>query len=337
VVAGFHPAVVASDEALAAIDRESAAASALATQLESDRVAHRPWGAVWSLLFAFFTLGLVPALLWHDRFRDFVGEERQRLRRFADWMRLRSSRPETMDLRVAADDLSVRPLLSMLSFACVLGVILFFAVDLNTYGPTDSNPIHRVVSVTYSYRPPPLPWRPPLTQSQRLFGAWGIGLTIAYLFHWLQVQAHAGDVRRIARSANSIFRAEGVPRVPLPRVGVRLSLLWIAAAAFLTTKGAWWGIAMALSGAAQQYYMNGESLRLRRALAARVREMARLPVVSEEGTISVRSPSPRRCPHVRCLAIVPDIARFCPRCGHNLSARTMTTMPAYATRDAESI
>jgi hypothetical protein len=159
------------------------------------------------------------------------------------------------------------------------------------------------------------------SDAQRLFTAWCVGLSAAYLFHWVQVQAHASDVRRFVRYTNDVLRYQGIPRVPVPRIGIGLSILWLVAAAVLTTQGAWWGLAVALSGAAQQRYMGEESRRLRRTLAARVREMARLP--QDTGTTTAHAETSasvtRRCPHVRCLAALPTRARFCPRCGHNVN------------------
>jgi hypothetical protein len=171
-----------------------------------------------------------------------------------------------------------------------------------------------VLAHTYRFDAP-ASWEPPLSQGQRLYGAWCIGLSVAYLFHWLQVQAHASDVRRFVRYANRIFRAAEVPRVPAPRVGIGLAPLWLIAGAILASKGAWWGLALAITGAAQHRYMSGQSLRLRRALAARVRELANLPATEDARAAGTRR---RRCPHVRCLASMPVDARFCPRCGHNL-------------------
>lgn len=286
----------------------------------------KPGGAAGSLVAAFLSLGALPVLLWHDRFRDFVDEERHHLRRFADWLRLHSSRPETMDLRVAGEDLGCRPLLSALSILSVVSVLVLFVASLGEGRPL----IDEVIRHTYGFQNS-RPWAVPLSDAQRLFAAWGIGIAAAYLFHWVQVQAHASDVRRFVRYTNRILRAERVARVPVPRIGIGLGFLWLIAAALLATKGAWWGIALALSGAAQQRYMREESGRLRRALAARVRELSGLP-----------GPAPRtgaaatgRCPHVRCLAPLPSHARFCSRCGHHIDPQARRESLAAPPRVAE--
>jgi hypothetical protein len=279
----------------------------------------KPAGAVGSLLAAFVSLGGLPVLLWHDRFRDFVDEERHHLRRFADWMRLHSARPETMNLRVAGEDLGCRPLLSALSVLSVVAVLVLFVASLGpaasvSRGDAADSLVNRVLDHTYRF-PNSEAWQFPLSAAQRLFAAWGIGIAAAYLFHWVQVQAHVSDVRRFVSYANRIFQAQGVQRVPVPRAGVGLGVLWLVAGALLASRGAYWGLALAVAGAAQQRYMTGESPRLRRALAARVRELARLP--ESAGVAAARQTGPR-CPHVRCLALLPRAARFCPRCGHNV-------------------
>ena len=277
----------------------------------------KPWGAFGSLVVAFLSLGALPVLLWHDRFRDFVDDERHHLRRFGDWLRLHSTRPETMDLRVAGEELSCRPLLSALSILSVVAVVILFAVQLGN----DGRPvIEQIFSHTYGFDTTRMTGLAP-SDAQRLFTAWCVGVSAAYLFHWVQVQAHAFDVARFVRHANSIFRHEGIPRVPVPRIGIGLSFLWLVAAAVLTTQGAWWGLALALSGAAQQRYMVEASRRLRRTLASRVREMARLPHEPGSAHAEIEMPASltRRCPHVRCLASLPTQARFCPRCGHNVN------------------
>ena len=306
----FHPAALPAPDAPVGGDD---LARTLLQGLERPDPRLKPWGAFASLVAAFVSLGALPVLLWHDRFRDFVDEERHHLRRFGDWLRLHSARPETMDLRVAGEDLGCRPLLSALSILSVVSVLVLFVANLGDGGPL----IDEVVRHTYGFRNDQC-WQSPLTDGQRLFAAWGIGISAAYLFHWVQVQAHASDVRRFVGYANRVLRAEGVPRVPVPHVGVGLGLLWLVAAALLATKGAWWGLALALAGAAQQRYMREESGRLRRALAARVREIARLPAGAVTANAARGATSDRRCPHVRCLAPLPAHSRFCPRCGHNV-------------------
>ena len=273
----------------------------------------KPWGAFASVAAAFVSLGALPVLLWHDRFRDFVDDERHHLRRFGDWLRLHSTRPETMDLRVAGEDLGCRPLLSALSILSVVAVVVLFAAHLVEGRPL----VEQVLAHTIQFNAS-RPFGVPPCDAHRLYLAWCVGLSAAYLFHWVQVQAHASDVRRFVRHANQVLHAQGMSRVATPRAGVGLGVLWLAGAALLATQGAWWALALALSGAAQQRYMRVESGRLRRALAARVREMARLPAAAAE---HVMRPAPgtagRRCPHVRCLAVLPGGARYCPRCGHD--------------------
>jgi hypothetical protein len=305
----FHPVDAPPHEADADLART------LLNGLERPDPRLKPWGALASLAAAFLSLGALPVLLWHDRFRDFVDDERHHLRRFGDWLRLHSTRPETMDLRVAGEDLGCRPLLSALSILSVVAVVVLFAGQL----VEGRSLVEQVLAHTYHFDTS-RPFGLPPSDAHRLFAAWCIGLSAAYLFHWVQVQAHASDVRRFVRYANQVLRAHGLSRVPTPRAGLGLGFLWLVGAALLTTQGAWWGPALALSGAAQQRYMREESGRVRRALAARVREMARLPDAAERAATPVPATAPtRRCPHVRCLAVLPGGARFCPRCGHDVN------------------
>src|SRR3954449_2623630 len=107
---GFHPTSNESSNRLPDGGNGSQSladplAQSLLRDLELGEETPRPTGAFFATILGFFSLGALPVLLWHDRFRDFVEDERHRLRRFADWLRLHSSRPETMDLRLSADDL----------------------------------------------------------------------------------------------------------------------------------------------------------------------------------------------------------------------------------------
>jgi hypothetical protein len=313
---GFHPNSFPSERPAPGdggpVGGADPLAQALLRDLELGEQSPRPWGACMSLLVGVFSLGALPVLLWHDRFRDFVEDERHRLRRFADWLRLRSSRPETMDLRVSADDLGTRPLLSTLSILSVIALIVLFATQVTGTRPL----IQQLVGFTYRFNYH-REWVAPLTDGQRLFAAWSIGLSVAYLFHWLQVRAHTSDIRRFVGHANKVLLHAGVQPVPAPRRGLWLGFLWVFAGAFLASKGAWWGFALALSGASQQRYMCTDSLRLRRALAGGVRLRAYLPGATTPGARTTAQ-SDNRCPHVRCLAPVPNGARFCPRCGHRM-------------------
>jgi hypothetical protein len=318
VESGFHPNLSTSDRfpgdgggPFVTPANVDPLAQALLRDLELGEQSPRPWGAVLTVFVGFFSLGTVPVLLWHDRFRDFVEDERHRLRRFADWLRLRSSRPETMDLRVTGDELGARPLLSTLSILSVVALIVLFATQL-----TGSRPfVQQLLSFTYQF-PRHREWNFPLTDGQQLFAAWSIGLSVAYLFHWLQVRAHVSDIRRFVGHANTVLRHAGVQPVPPPRRGMWLGFLWVIAAAFLASKGAWWGLALALSGASQHRYMCTDSHRVRRALASRVRQLAHLPGAVPAPRTTSRTDN--RCPHVRCLAPVPSGARFCHRCGHRM-------------------
>lgn len=301
----FRPVDVPSREGG---DGADGVARALVQGLERPDPRLKPWGALGSLVAGFLSLGAAPILLWHDRFRDFVDEERRQLRRFADWLRLHSARPETMDLRVAGEDLGCRPLLSALSILSVVAVLVVFVASLGEGRAV----IEEVVRHTYGFQNHE-DWTLPLSGPQRLFAAWTIGISAAYLFHWVQVQAHAADVRRFVRYANRILKAEGMARVPVPRVGIGLSFLWLVAAIVLASQGAFWAPALAVAGGAQQRYMAGESVRVRRALAARLRELHRIDALPARAATSGR-----RCPHVRCLAPLPVQSRFCPRCGHNV-------------------
>lgn len=291
----------------------------LLNELRRGEPVSRAPGPVTSAVLGFLTLGVLPVLMWHDRFRDFVDDERQRLRRFAEWARLRSSRPETMDLRAAGEDLGTRPVLSALSMLSVVGVVILFAAQLTGADETGRSLVQRVLAHTYRFQTS-REWAFPLSDHQVLFTVWSVGLSVAYLFHWLQLQAYASDVRRFLRHANSLFRSAGMLPVPLPRAGVGLRFVWLIAGALLASKGAWWGLAMVLSGAAQQRYMGRESARVSRVLAQRVAEMEGLPA-TELARTGVHA---RRCPHARCYAALPAGAHFCPRCGHKLAGVTAT-------------
>ena len=144
----------------------------------------------------------------------------------------------------------------------------------------------------------------------RMHLAWTIGLSIAYGLHWLAVQLYARDVRRVARAFNAITTREGMGSVKLPPLGVGISLGWLAAGAALWLFGAWWGVGLALAGAAHQRLAERSVPRLREQMAETLRTilLIRRPGMPMAGLRP-------KCGNPKCGARVPPVANFCPRCG----------------------
>lgn len=290
----------------------------LVHDLEHTNQSPRPWGAVFSCIVAFFSLGALPVLLWHDRFREFAEAERRLFNRFVDWVRKTSDRPETFFLRSGDDALKTRPLLSLMLLGCVVGVIAMFGLQLSNAG-NDRPVIDQLLLWTYRFQPL-RHWHPPASSAQRIHMLWMVGISLAYIIHFLQVQAHVSDVRQMAKQVNCLLGSSASNSLPQLK-GLEIRFLWIIGSLLFAARGVWWGIPLALCGAAQQQYMRTESARIRRSLAARIRTIAGFPAVPDKNTVA------RRCAQARCLAMLPPGARFCPRCGHD-SDNGVTYVPS---------
>jgi hypothetical protein len=264
------------------------------------------------------TLGLGPAVGWATSFGRFVAAEREQFTRFADWLRRHSIRPEADAVRAAAAAMGVHPLLTALPAAAVAGMFaVFSAFGINELsGVLRHTYLFPLLSPKYVYN-----WSWP-------FIAWNAGLALAYLSQCLVIFLHRLDVQRFVSCFNELARVEGLSPIRLspPQRTVPGSLL-VSLILFL---GPEWllvtmvllffchapsGLALALTGVERSYYLRAIDPAVRTALAQRVTDMVLLRKRHTSPTLRVFG----RCRRDGCGAPLPELARFCPRCGLTLS------------------
>jgi hypothetical protein len=265
---------------------------------------HYSWGVITTLVLGLGSLGVLPLLRWTRFFWQYVRLERQQLWHLAEWLRLQTAHPDADALPDQAETIRWRGVLAAAAWVWVGAVVLFFATRLWH----DPFAVRMLFDSTLGARGGTAP-----LYRQDLFFAWTIGLSVAYALHWLQVQLHAGDVRRFVEKFNRVAAWEGVEPLARPRLGVGAQPLWMFAAAGMVVAGAAWGLPLMLAGAAQRRYISRMSARVRAEAADRVRTilLLRRPVM--------RVPPFARptilCRGERCRAPIPLLANFCARCG----------------------
>ena len=298
---------------------------------------------------AVITFGLYPAVIWPLRFRQVIDAERMRLGRLAQWLESRDGfdgfdkltagrltaggHPDAPRLRLAADAIRFRPLLYLIGFAsCAAWIVLFFACG-GTLFPRHS----LLIDSTYWFHPVLLSdelWfrqflhyrghAPLRVVRTALYTGWVAALSLAFVAHWLQVQLHAGSVRRFLDGFNKIAIHEGLSPVFLLPVGSGLRPMWVLGAIVMAWMNAPWGIPLMLAGSVQRRYVARVGPEMRNALATRMREMTLLPRPAPVPTPPAPRPARaaaaadtrRRCTTEGCRLPLPAGARFCPRCGH---------------------
>jgi hypothetical protein len=267
------------------------------------------WGVVRTIFLSIVTLGLLPLISWPRRFRDLVMMEQQQFWHLAEWLRLRNGGEEAQRLRKLAERMRFRWELWALSLLCIGGIIFVFASQLH-WGLT----LRDVLASTYGFgRGRHGDTGLPYDVAQRMFAAWTVGLFLAYMIHWVQIQWRALDVERFVRQYNRLALMEGLRAIDVPRVGWGGRPLWMAGAVLLVLFGALWGIPLMLAGAVQRNYAGQAVPRVREGLAHGVRDMLVGRRPAEAVPVPVRLL--QRCGTERCAAPLPYGAKYCPRCG----------------------
>ena len=274
------------------------------------------WGVVKSLVLATFSFGVLPLLSWIHNFRRFAVAEQQQFLHLAQWVRQNSDHQLARQLENDAADLSPRGLLTFVSIFALLFAALSIAFDISRI---NVEPFDAILAGTYGLnRAQVLDFRVyPIPNARHIFDAWFYGLTIAYGFHWLQLQLHAQDVKRFVSRFSQIAKAEGVNGVRAESLGPPISPVWFAAAVVLFKFGAPWGVAAMLAGAAQRRYITTTSRNTRADVAHRLRALL---MRKRPSTIAAAAaPMPvylrERCVEPRCRAEILRAVNFCPRCG----------------------
>jgi len=270
----------------------------------------RPWGVIKTAVLSFFTLGLLPLLCWPRRMRNFMQAEQQQLWQLAEWMRLRTGKPEALVLRdESARDLAPGPLSGAIQIVvAVMAVVAFvhLAADRSfdfprLWGGAWGVRFHGRVG--FFYEPYWAFWR-----------QWSLLLSAGYLVYWLSVCHHAGMLEQYVEKFNALTAAEGIQPVRVAGVGLGINLAWGIFALIGLSRGAIWMIPLALAGVVQARYVWVTSRETRAALADRVRIMLQ----SSRPVLDVRTTpraSSRPCVNEKCGAPLRAGAAFCPRCG----------------------
>jgi hypothetical protein len=274
--------------AAAPVDRNQFATAILRSFSRSyhDRLS---WGVGKTMLLGALSLGIVPALVWPRRFRDYVTVERQQLWHWATWLSWESKTPEAAQLVSEVESIRARgyPLFSLLILGCVA-----FAI----FG---QNPI------SFSY-------------DSRSLVVWNVVLGCAFLAHMSRIVSHEDAVRRVVDRFNAFARSGQVPPVQLPPRSYHTFVPWMILGFMGCLVGAVWAIPMALAGAMHRRYINETSRHLRDEAAARVRQLMEHDLDDAE---SLQFPR-KSCRRPQCRARIRENARFCPRCGIAVTAKS---------------
>lgn len=264
------------------------------------------WGAFKTFLLGVASFGLLPILIWPRRFGDFVTTEQHQLWHLAEWLRLRTGNPQAVALRDRVDRIAAISALTYLSWFIIATVAAVIASHLWN---TAANLPDDLLNLTYLF-----PEQADRSRQQlNVYLVWMIGVSAAYLLHWIQVQAHVRNVRRVVKIFNRLALTEGIATIKLRDAGAGLRPLWLLAAVPLVSFGVFWGVPMMLAGALHKRYVLIVSTDLRSELAFRVRAL----LLAQRPRMRVPRPPRLRmnCPSELCRNAVPETANFCPRCG----------------------
>ncbi len=290
---------------------------------------------------ALFTFGLLPILSWSTFFDRFAIAERQQLWHFCQWLRLRTGNPDLDPLIKRANVLGRRPVLRVLTNLLAIGTIVITTLRLHAFiddparsaaaplnhswlrmlivatwqhGQMAIYPIHWLSRIRYA----PFVSLPVINELASIALLWNIGLSLAYISHWLRVQLHGNDVRRLIDQLNIAAPNEALLISPIRPAGVGFGwgLPWLIAAGGLMAAGGIWGLPMAIAGCVHRRYIRRISVGNRLALAGWMRQLLlqQRPVVDVPVPYYLR----RLCQRAGCRAAASPTARFCRRCGEAL-------------------
>lgn len=271
------------------------------------------WGVFKTFTISLATFGVAPLLAWTKHLNDMIRYHRTQLWHLAEWTRLQTGHPDAAALAAAADAISTRRLLGV---TVLLWAGLAAALVAAQVAGAESL-LDPLIATTYRFDLTP-PQQALASSTGVAFIAWTLGLTSAYMLHWLRLQLHVADVRRFTEKFNRILEWEGVPPVASPRVGPGVRPMWIAGAILLALINAIWGVPMMLAGAAQRRYITDIAAGNRAALAERVNLMLALRRPSVQRSRLEIGPR-QACREKLCRTELPPGASFCPRCGTRLT------------------
>ena len=284
-----------------------------------------PWGLIKTIIFGSLSFGLLPLLVWPNRFKKFVACEQQQLWHLAEWLRLHTGRPRATELR----DWTQRELnatsgtttLAVLCglFAVFAGFNLLHHADLATLYGT-AYPLIIPHGRIYWYLHDTI-WFPryPRGFYGDFWGLWTLLISAGFIVDWFQVCRQAGALAEFTDKFNVIMAEEGIAPVQARGVGIGFSPLWALTAVVFVAGGALWAIPMAFAGVVHLRYVRKTSRRTRSEFAQAVRTM----LTNRRPALLVRQPPSLAkaqnwrpaCGNEKCKAFLPAGATYCPRCG----------------------
>ena len=274
------------------------------------------------------TFGLVPVFQLRRQFAGYIAYEAQQLWHLAEWLRTRSGGDEAAGLaeharRMRHVDRSGG--LWAVVTICVIAAFVLFVPPLGEF-----NGIGGMVDLTYRFLRSPRAWGSPTAAAQ--FVVWNVGLSLAFLAHWLRVRLHVAEMGELVDRFNAVARREGVAPIDRPTQGLGLEGAWLVGAAVLTMLGAVWAVPLALAGASQRRYINETAGRMR----SQVLERMRLILLNRRPAVAVPNYllHDRRCGNALCRALLRAGAAFCQRCGASAGGAAATTAASAASEVA---
>jgi hypothetical protein len=259
-------------------------------------------GTFKTVVLGLVTFGFLPLLLSRRRWLQQMEIERHLVSDALDVLPLSAS--EINDLRRDSARLNQQWFAAVLIGLSLVAVIWFFLLWLGQ----ENFSIPVLLASTYKFHPRMLgnyyPWK------RDLYIAWTLGLSLAYLAQWAAVQWHVTRMQHLAKKLNPLLQTRGRAPIPMPQIGVGVSVRSIIGAAVMVLLGALWGIPMMLMAAAQRQYARRTAPQWRAAFSQP------LPLIPLAGSPMTRAPI---CPNPRCQKSLPPSAAFCPRCGQKIS------------------
>ena len=278
----------------------------------------RPWGLIKTCILSALTFGVAPLLVWPKRFRHLQLVEEQQMWHLAEWLRLRTGRPEATALQNATPRVGPMAGFPLFPILMVVAFVLYFPMLMHFDLVYWYRMAWGAYLLPHHHHHWVLPlWQPPFVN---FWAIWSLVLCAGYAAHWIGVCQHAGAMANYVQKFNVATAVEGVEPVRPVGVGVGFAPLWMIAALIGLAHGHIWAFPMMLAGVVHWRYVRLAGPRMRSDLALRVRWMleSHRPVMDLRPTPV--APAAAVCPNEKCRAPLPGGGTFCPRCGSRLQA-----------------
>lgn len=302
--AGFNPTV----RLLNPPDPPDYLSNAVLQSLSRPPLERHSWGAFATFLLGGLSFGILPLLWAMRRHKQAILTERDQLHHLSEWMKLQcgeNAHPLTKSPEEIDRGIRLAYLIAIVS--------AFFALWIVVSHLTRGGSYLQLLDFVYEH-PRRGRWYGPSTEWLKWLGP---TLLLGQLSHWTMGLVHSVNARQFVRRFNEVAVREGFAPVAMPDISFGLRPLWIFGAIIFLVLGAPWAAVMMLAGASQRRYIRHSGMRMRLALAQRVREVmtARKPLAAVPVSATLR----HRCRDEKCRAPLPAPARFCPRCGRRVT------------------